>query len=120
MKYHHIGIPTIKKRQGEVYLEQYGMSVVGFENSAYGIEWLRFEPDSPLPDLVKTVPHVAFVVDDIQKAIEDKEVLIEPNSPSPGVMVAFIVENGAPIEFLTFESEDHPYNTTVNGDGGRR
>jgi hypothetical protein len=31
-------------------------------------------------------------------------VLIAPNSPSPGVTVAFIVENGAPIEFLQQET----------------
>ena len=117
LKYHHIGIPTTEERPGEVYLEKYGMSVVGFENSDYGVEWLRFEPDSPLPDLAKTVPHIAFVVDDIAKAIKGKDVLIEPNSPIPGVTVAFVVENGAPIEFLSFESEDHPLNTTVGGNG---
>ena len=117
LKYHHIGIPTTQERPAEVYLEKYGMHVVGFENSDYGVEWLRFEPDSPLPDLVKTVPHVAFVVDDVLKAIEGKDVLIEPNSPTPGVRVAFIVENGAPIEFLSFESDDHPLNTTVGGSG---
>ncbi|MCK5378568.1 MAG: hypothetical protein KAJ78_04155, partial [Acidobacteria bacterium] len=103
---------------GEVYLEEYGMHIVGFENSAYGVEWLRFEPHSPLPDLVKTVPHVAFVVDDLEKAIEGKVILIEPNSPTPGVMVAFIAENGAPIEFLSFESEDHPLSKAVDGIGG--
>ncbi|MCD4751018.1 MAG: hypothetical protein K8R59_16725 [Thermoanaerobaculales bacterium] len=118
MKYHHLGIPTTEERPGEVFLEEFGMSVVGFENSAYGVEWLRFEPDSPLPELVKTVAHVAFVVDDVEKAIEGKEVLIEPNSPSPGVMVAFIVENGAPIEFLSFESESHLLNKTMDGSGG--
>ncbi len=118
MKYHHIGIPTTEERPGEVYLERFGMHVVGFENSAYGVEWLRFEPTSPMPELVKTVPHVAFVVDDIEKAIEGKEILIEPNSPTPGVMVAFIVENGAPIEFLSFESGNHPLNTTVDGEDG--
>ena len=42
----------------------------------------------------------------------DKEVIIEPNSPAKGVTVAFIVENGAPIEFLQFdgpESETWPH-----------
>jgi hypothetical protein len=72
----------------------------GYETSPYGVEWLRFEPDSPLPELVKTVPHVAFAVHDLAAAIADKQVLIEPNSPSEGVMVAFIVDNGAPVEFL--------------------
>ena len=113
MRYHHVGIPTGEKREGEVYLEQFGMHVVGFEHSAYGVEWLRFEPDSPLPKLVQTVAHVAFVVDDVEKAIEGKEILIEPNSPSPGVLVAFIVENGAPVELMSFDSEDHPLSATV-------
>ncbi|MDH4044840.1 MAG: hypothetical protein OEY20_13095 [Gemmatimonadota bacterium] len=74
----------------------------GFETSAFGVEWMRFDPDSPVPDLVKAVPHVAFAVDDLDAAIADHDVLIQPNSPSPGVRVAFIVENGAPIEFLEF------------------
>jgi hypothetical protein len=61
---------------------------------------MRFEPDSPLPELVQTVPHVAFRVDDLEAELKGKEVLIEPSSPSEGVRVAFIVHNGAPIEFI--------------------
>jgi hypothetical protein len=64
---------------------------------------MRFEPDSPLPELVKTVPHVAFEVDNLEVAIQGKEVLIPPNSPSEGIIVAFIIDNGAPIEFIQFE-----------------
>jgi hypothetical protein len=98
-----MGIPTAVPRDGEVYLEQFGMFASGFETSPYGVEWLRFEADSPLPELVKTVPHVAFEVDDLEAAIAGQQVLIEPNSPSPGVTVAFIVDDGAPIEFLQIE-----------------
>jgi hypothetical protein len=78
----------------------------GYETSPYGVEWMRFEPNSPLPELVKTVPHVAFVVDDLQAAIDGKDILIKPNSPTDGVSVAFIVDNGAPIEFLQFEKPE--------------
>lgn len=99
-KYHHIGIPTDTPRENETYLDKYKMYVSGYEKSPYGVEWMRFEPDSPLPELVKTVPHVAFEVDDIEAAIQGKEVLIPPNSPSKGIIVAFIVDNGAPIEFI--------------------
>ncbi len=98
--YHHIGIPTQIPRDGERYLADYKMFVSGYETNALGIEWMRFEPDCPLPTLVQTVPHVAFRVDDLEAALEGRELLIAPNSPSPGVRVAFIVENGAPIEFL--------------------
>jgi hypothetical protein len=38
-----------------------------------------------LRDLVKTVPHVAFEVDDLAAAIRDQKVIIEPNRPSNGV-----------------------------------
>jgi hypothetical protein len=102
-KYHHIGIPTNIARENETYLPKFKMFVSGYESSPYRVEWMRFEPDSPLPDLVKTVPHVAFEVDDLHAEIEGKEVIIQPNSPSNGVTVAFIVNNGAPVEFLQFD-----------------
>lgn len=107
MRYHHIGIPTDTPRRGETYLEQFKMYASGFETSPYGVEWLRFEPDSPLPELVKTVPHVAFVVDDLEAAIVAKDVLIQPNSPSAGVMVAFVVHDGTPIEFIQFAGPEY-------------
>jgi len=99
-KYHHLGIPTTKVREGERYLEQFKMYVSGYESSSYHIEWMRFEPGCQLPELVQTVPHVAFAVDNLAAEIAGKEILIEPNSPSPGITVAFIVDNGAPVEFL--------------------
>ena len=101
-RYHHIGIPTLVPWESEVYLEKFKMYTSGFETIKFGVEWLRFDADAPFPDLVKTVPHVAFVVDDLESAIAGKEVLIQPNSPSRGVTVAFIVDNGAPVEFLQF------------------
>lgn len=103
MRYHHLGIPTKEKRPNETYLPEFGIYVSGYETSPYHIEWMRFDDDSPLPDLVKTVPHVAFEVDDVEEAIAGKEVLIAPNSPSEGVRVAFIVDDGAPVEFIAIE-----------------
>lgn len=100
MRYHHVGIPTTDAREGEQYLEEFGMWVSGYEASPFGVEWMRFDETSPLPELVRTVPHVAFQVDNLDEAVRGKEILIQPNSPSAGVRVAFIVDNGAPIEFL--------------------
>ena len=76
--------------------------VSGFESSPYGIQWMRFDADAPYPEIVKTVPHVAFQVDDLAMALKGKEILIEPNSPSEGVTVAMIVADGAPVELLEF------------------
>jgi hypothetical protein len=102
-RYHHLGIPTEIRRPGERYLENFKMYVSGYEDSPFGIEWMRFEDGSPVPDLVRTVPHVAFEVDDLARELQGHQLLIEPNSPSEGVTVAFIVHNGAPVEFLQID-----------------
>jgi len=105
LKYHHLGIPANKPMEGEVYLKYYKVYHCGFEKSEYGIEWMRYEKDCPLPEIVKTIPHVAFEVEDIHEAIKGKKVIIEPNSPSEGNIVAFIEENGAPIEFIQIKKQ---------------
>jgi len=114
LRYHHIGIPTDKTLPAEDYSPKYKLYVSGYLQSPYGVEWMKFDPDCPLPQLIKTVPHVAFVVDDIEAAIAGKQILIKPDSPTEGVTVAFIVDNGAPIEFLQFdrpESEVWPHRS---------
>jgi len=103
MKFHHLGIPTKNKLRDEEHLKDLKVFVSGFGRSPYDVEWNRFEDDAPYPDLVKTVPHVAFEVDDLEEELKGKNVIIKPNSPSPGVVVAFIEDNGAPIEFLQID-----------------
>jgi ribosomal-protein-alanine N-acetyltransferase len=102
-QYHHLGIPNTVERDNEGYYALGKMFHTNFDDNPYGIEWLRFEPGSPLPDLVKTCPHIAFKVNDLDAALEGKEVLISPNSPSEGVRVAFIIHDGAPVEFLEYD-----------------
>jgi len=68
------------------------MYVSGYGKNPYGVEWTRYEKDAPYPE-----------VDDIAKALQGKNVIIEPNSPSPGVIVAFIEDNGAPIELMQID-----------------
>jgi hypothetical protein len=104
-RYHHVGIPTNTPRPGERYLEQFKVYVSGFDISPYGIEWMRFEPDSPVSALVRSVPHIAFEVDDLDAALKGQEVLAPPCSPSDGVRVAMIIDNGAPVELLEFHSD---------------
>ncbi|MDF1558753.1 MAG: hypothetical protein P1P83_00960 [Bacteroidales bacterium] len=108
-KYHHLGIPTKRKLPEKDYIPHLKLFASGFEESPYGIEWMNFDEDCRLPDLVKSVPHIAFVVDDLGEALKEKEIIIEPNSPSKGTTVAFIVENGAPIELLQFDSPEDEF-----------
>ncbi|UCD76666.1 MAG: hypothetical protein JSV91_07020 [Phycisphaerales bacterium] len=103
LKYHHLGIPTSGPRDGEEYPPGFMVHVRPSDMNQCGIEWMRFEPDCPLPELVKTVPHVAFEVDDLHRELVGKEILIAPNRPSQGVKVAFVVSDSAPVEFLQFD-----------------
>ncbi len=103
LRYHHLGIPTDRELPKEDYVAGFKLYASGFADSPYGIEWMKFDPDCHLPELVRTVPHVAFVVDDLQAEIAGKDILIAPNSPSKGLTVAFIVDNGAPIELMQFD-----------------
>ena len=115
-RYHHLGIPHSSPRHGERHLQQLGVHVCGFETSPYGIEWMRFDQHCRVPEIVKTVPHLAFAVDNLDAALEGKQILIAPNSPSRGVRVAFILDEGAPIELLEFDGPDVPDIRTSSPD----
>jgi hypothetical protein len=105
--YHHLGIPTDKKMPGEKYLPQFKLYVSGFNSSPFGIEWMRFEKDCPVDILIQTVPHLAFVVEDLDNELarRDFRVISPPNKPSAGVRVAMIEHNGAPIELMEFDAD---------------
>lgn len=102
-RYHHIGIPTNKKMPNEIYIPHLKVYVTGFDTSPYGVEWMRFEEDCPISEIVRTIPHIAFVVDDLEKAMIGKELIGEPSVPSQGIKVAMIIHNGVPVELMEFE-----------------
>jgi len=105
-KYHHLGVPTTIKMPNERYLPQFKFYISGFDTSPFGVEWMRFEEDSPVHELIQKVPHLAFVVDNLDAELEKHKfkILAPPNPPSEGVRVAMIEHNGAPIELMEFES----------------
>lgn len=105
MRFHHIGIPTDEKKPGEVYLEKFKLYVSGFSTSEFGIEWMRYEKNSPISEIIQKIPHIAFEVDNLEEAVKGKELIGEINSPSDGLRVAMIIENGAPVELMEFEKE---------------
>jgi catechol 2,3-dioxygenase-like lactoylglutathione lyase family enzyme len=105
-KYHHLGIPTIRHFQNETYLPQFKFYVCGFDTSPFGIEWMRFEADSPVSKLIQTIPHIAFEVDDLDLELtrHDLKIISKPESPSDGVRAAMIEHNGALIELIEFKN----------------
>ncbi|MEV4250927.1 hypothetical protein AB0J63_47010 [Streptosporangium canum] len=108
MKFNHIGIPTTGSFEGEIPVPHLKITCSDHKNNPYGIQWMRYWDDAPYPELVKTVAHIAFEVDDLEKAIAGQTVLIAPNSPSTGVLVAMIEVNGAPVELMQIDRELRP------------
>ena len=103
MKYNHIGIPTTERFDGEIDLPHLKTTVSDHANNPFGIEWQRYWDDAPYPEIVKRIPHVAFEVEELSAALIGQRIIIPPNSPSPGVMVAFIEVNGAPVELMQID-----------------
>ncbi|MBN2071727.1 MAG: hypothetical protein JW814_09750 [Candidatus Krumholzibacteriota bacterium] len=102
-RYHHLGVPVKEKRTGERYLADFRMYVSGFGHNPFGIETMRFEPDSPVSEIIQRLPHLAFEVDDLDKAIEGYEIIGEIGSPMKGIRVAMIISDGFPVELIEFE-----------------
>ena len=102
-RYHHMGIPTNIPRPEKRYIPHLKFYVCGFDSSPFGIEWMRFNEDCPVAELIKTVLHVAFEVDDLDAVLEGFTVISEPGIPSNGVRAAMIIHNGAPVELIEFE-----------------
>ena len=104
MKLHHVGIPVFEKQEDMVFVDACKVWVTDCSTSKYKIEYLFFEPDSPMPAAIQDETHLAFEVDDLEAAIEGKSVLVPICEPMPGLKMAFVYDEGVAIEFLEIES----------------
>jgi len=103
----HIGLITTEPHPDEVFVQASRAWVTVPRESPFHIEWVRFAPDSPLQGLVRTQPHVAFRVRDLDAAMSGQIVLAEPFSWGDGFCtVSFIEFEGAVIEFMQYSDHD--------------
>jgi hypothetical protein len=99
----HIGLVTDERRPGESWVEATRVWVTSPRADPYNIEWIRFEPDSPVTGALRTEPHVAYRVPDVVAAIEGHEVLAEPFEVGNGfITVAFVLAGGAVVELMQY------------------
>jgi hypothetical protein len=102
-KINHFGIPTLEKQKGEAYVEGMKVYLTDFTVSPNLIEFLRFEEGSWLPEIIQKVPHIAYEVPDMEEALKGAEVIVEPCRGGEHHSIAFIVEEGIPIELMCFD-----------------
>ena len=106
-QFDHVGLPTDTKQDGEMYVEQTKVWVTDPAAHPYKVEFLRFEPDSPVTGPVRDLPHFAFRVDNLEKAIEGEEVLLGPFNATETLRVVFIYKDGGVFEFMENSAEGH-------------
>lgn len=108
MEFSHVGLITDQPKEGEVFVAATRVWITDFVAHPYHVEWLRFEPDSPVTGPVRTQPHVAYRVGSIEEAAAGMKVLIEPFVPLENLRVGFYEsKDGAVIEFM--EYADSPF-----------
>ncbi len=71
------------------------------------VEWLRFEPDSPVHGPVRDLPHVAFRVDRLETEMQGCEIVLGPFQPTDSLRVVFVVKDGAVFEFMEQRDQGH-------------
>ena len=104
MEFSHIGLPTDEPKPGEVFVEATRVWITNFAKHPFHVEWLRFEPDSPVTGPVREQPHVAYRVASIEESSRGMRVLLEPFTPMDGVRVAFFeTGDGAVVELMEYD-----------------
>lgn len=99
-EFHHIGIPTMQKRENERYSSTFNMYTSDGTDAIFRVQYHRFEEGSPLHPLIQLMTHVGFKVSDLKKAIEGHSLLLGPYFPFRGFEVAIVEIDGMPIEFI--------------------
>ena len=99
-QFDHVGVPTDNQQPGEMYVPATKVWVTDPEKHPHKVEFLRFEPDSPVKGAVRDQPHFAFRVDNLDEAIEGEEVVLGPFVATENLRVVFILKDGAVYEFM--------------------
>lgn len=99
-KFHHFGVPTQVKYDGAAFIDGAKVYVTDPEKHPYRVEFVRFEADSPMPAILKTTPHAAYVVPNLTAALNGKKIIIEPFDATPTLRCAFIMDGDAVLELM--------------------
>ena len=95
----HVGIPVAEKMEGMAYIEPLKVHITNHAESPNKLEFLYFEPDSPMDKLIQNRAHVAYNVADIGSALEGAKVLL-PALDCGNMIIAFVEEEGTAIELI--------------------
>src|SRR3954447_16750641 len=81
-RFDHVGLITDEVKEGETFVEATRVWVTNPRAGGFNVEWLRFEPDTPITGPLRTEPPVPYRVDDLAEAIDRHTILAEPFDPT--------------------------------------
>ena len=108
MQYDHLGIPTTRKQAREFWVEQSRVWVTDAHKHRFGVEWLRYEPDSPVTGPLRDQPHLSFRVDrreEIEEIGQGMKVLLKPFDAGFCIAGFYETDDGAIIELVWYYDE---------------
>ncbi len=98
MKYMHTGMIVGEKLPEMTFVEPLKVWITDASQDPYAIEFLYFEPDSPMAAAIQECPHVAYQVEDIDAAMAGKSVLW--NKMDIGnAYIGFVYDHDTVVEF---------------------
>ena len=107
---HHLAHPTVpqdvalvtdKPHPEEIHYPSLKLWATSPDTNRNRTEWIRFAPDSPLGKTpVGRMPHVAFLVDDMDKQLEGRKVVAGPVQVTEKLRVAYFIMDGLLVEYM--------------------
>ena len=103
MEFDHVGIVTTEQKPDEIFIAPTKVWITDFQKHPFRVEWLRYEPDSPVTGPVRQGPHVAYRVKSIAEAAKGMKVLLEPFDVGFAVVAFYQGSDGAVVEFMEYK-----------------
>jgi len=108
MEFDHVGIPTTEKKLDEQFVEATRVWITDAHKHPFRVEWLRFEPDSPVTGPLREMPHIGFRVENAEKITElskGMKVLLEPFDVGFAVAGFYQSSDGACVELVWYREQ---------------
>jgi len=102
--FNHIGIVTNDTKENASLNADLGIWLTDFSKSPNKIEFLKFIDGSRMPELVQKVTHIAYEVPCLADELANAKVLFGPYVCNERLTIAFIEEEGIPLELMEFKS----------------
>lgn len=112
-QFDHVGITTTVRQPNEDWVEQSRVWVTNPRHHPEHIEFLRYEADSTVPEIVRANPHIAFRVAALEPHLKGVEIVIAPFVVGDFLEVVFVAKYNTIFEYM------HYLKDGWFGDGGK-